>query len=435
LHHADVAVIDNGNAELIRNPMTVSQSDQMQVLIVEDSPAVKLYLETLLAKWGYLALTASDGDEAWHIIQSQRIHLVISDWMMPKVSGLDLCARIRSARLPHYVYTMLVTSRADSCDLVQGMRAGADDFLTKPINPDELQVRLEAARRVLALEAELERRNDYLDGVNRKLEQAQRVVSRDLQAAAQLQRGLLPEAMTVARVDLQSIFRPAAMVAGDIFGHFRIDGRRLAFFHIDVAGHGVPSAMLSFTLFKILTASAGEGSPVRYVDPDNPLCERYRSPAEVVAELNRRFMVEDDNTPYFTMVFGVVDTFSGALQMCQAGHPHPYRVSREGALESIGSGGFPVGLLPDAQFENIDIALHPGDRLFFYSDGVSECRSEAGEVYSTTQLQNHLRKGSRQALPEVLGGLTRSLRQWRGSEPFEDDISLLALEFLSVSGS
>lgn len=404
----------------------------LKALIVEDVPAIRLYLQSLLRKWGFQTAVAGDGEEAWRYLLDHEVHLLISDWMMPKVSGLDLCRQLRRSHLPQYVYTILVTARCESEDLLEGMRAGADDFLAKPINARELEVRIEAARRVIALQEELARRNRYLSEVNRELQRAQRAIDRDLQAAALMQSALLPQAALVGSVDLDSLFLPSSVVAGDLLSWFSLNERELAFYHVDVAGHGVPSAMLAFTLSKVLAASADEGSPVRLraVGGAGGDGERLRAPAEVVAELNRRFQVEDDSMPYFTMVFGVIDTLLGRVRLCQAGHPHPLLVSRSGVVSVIGEGGFPVGLLPDADYHTIELALSPGDRLYLYSDGVSECQREGGEeAFGNARLERQLATACDQPLDRVMGGLRGVLRGWRGSAAFDDDVSVLALEF------
>ena len=159
-------------------------AEPLRALIVEDSPSVRLYLEALVRKWGFDTSSAADGAEAWELLQSRPIHLLISDWMMPRLSGLELCRRVRAAALPHYVYTILVTARSESADLLEGMSAGADDFLSKPVDARELQVRVEAARRVLLLEMTLEERNRRLSETNAALEQAYRSMRLDVEAAA-----------------------------------------------------------------------------------------------------------------------------------------------------------------------------------------------------------------------------------------------------------
>ncbi len=404
----------------------------MKVLVVDDAHDIKIYLGELLKKWGFEVVFANDGIEAFERLRNDNIKLVISDWVMPRMSGVELCRSIRSAPLPHYVYIILLTGRNADNDLLKGMEAGADEFLTKPFNAEELHARIKAAQRVLHLEQTLEQRNQALAYANRELQKNHDIIRRDLEAAAVMQRSMLPESEHAQGLNLQSLFCPAAVLAGDIFSYLKLDDSHLAFYHIDVAGHGVRSAMLSFTLSKVLSASAEEGSPVKLADPDHPGADLITPPAAVVTELNRRFQDKDETIPYFTMIYGVVNTTTGHVQMCQAGHPSPLRISIDGSVESLGSGGFPVGLLPNAKYENIDFTLCPGDRLFCYSDGISECMNTEEQQFSSERLIEHLLQSYLQPLPETLVSLQDSLQDWRRGEPFEDDVSLIAIEFDKV---
>ena len=410
--------------------MPAADTAGMKVLVVDDALDVQLYLGELLKKWGFEVIFAGNGREACALLESETIRLVISDWVMPEMSGVELCRHIRSAPLPHYIYAILLTSRNAEHDLLEGMDAGADDFLTKPFNADELHARIKAAQRVLHLEQVLEERNRELVYANLELKKSQDTLHRDLEAAARMQRSMLPASEQAQGLNLQSLFCPATVVAGDIFSYLKLDDSHLAFYHIDVAGHGVRSAMLSFTLGKILSSSSiEEGSPVKQADPARPGAERITSPAMVVAELNRRFQDKDEATPYFTMIYGVINTATGHVRMCQAGHPNPLRVTRDGTVARLGSGGYPVGLLPDVAYEDTEFSLQPGDRLFCYSDGISECMDTRHQSFGTERLVNHLLQSCQQPLPDMLIELRNCLQDWRNGLPFDDDVSLIALEY------
>jgi DNA-binding response OmpR family regulator len=127
----------------------------MKVLVAEDDPVSRRYLEKRLMDWGYDTVCAADGQEAWDLFQKGNFQLLITDWMMPGVDGLELIRRVRAARLPSYIYIIILTSKASKQEVVEGMRTGADDFITKPFDRDELHVRIKAGERILNLEAEL----------------------------------------------------------------------------------------------------------------------------------------------------------------------------------------------------------------------------------------------------------------------------------------
>jgi len=128
----------------------------LRVLAAEDNPVFQSMLRNMLTKWGYDAIIARNGMEAWNILQSgEAPRLAILDWMMPGIDGVEVCRRVRSLDREPYIYILLLTARNDSQDLVEGMEAGADDYLTKPFNAHELRVRLRAGCRILDLQQQL----------------------------------------------------------------------------------------------------------------------------------------------------------------------------------------------------------------------------------------------------------------------------------------
>jgi diguanylate cyclase (GGDEF)-like protein len=128
----------------------------IRVLAAEDNPVFQSMLRSMLTKWGYDPVIARDGVEAWRALEAESApRLAILDWMMPGLDGVEICRRVRAAAREPYIYLVLLTARTESQDLVEGMEAGADDYLTKPFVAQELRVRLRAGRRILDLQSEL----------------------------------------------------------------------------------------------------------------------------------------------------------------------------------------------------------------------------------------------------------------------------------------
>lgn len=124
----------------------------MKILIVDDDPVSRKLLRNYLEKWGYEVAQAEDGAAGWALFQTDDFPLVIADWMMPEMDGVELVRRIRAQERPGFVYCMLLTARSHKEDLIEGMDAGADDFLSKPFDRDELRVRLREGERIVTLE-------------------------------------------------------------------------------------------------------------------------------------------------------------------------------------------------------------------------------------------------------------------------------------------
>ncbi|MDP8605239.1 SpoIIE family protein phosphatase [Serratia marcescens] len=406
-------------------PTEKDSASPLTILIVDDSRSYRHLLGSMLSKWGYRVLEAQDGVHALAMLETQTINAVISDWEMPQMDGVALCHQIRQRDFGHYIYAILVTARQSIDDLVQGLESGADDFLSKPVNQSQLRARLHAAERILTLESTLAIRNQRLSSAYRQIEQ-------DLQAAARLQRSVLPAAaLTFSGYQADWMFLPSAYVSGDLLNYFALDARHLAFYCIDVAGHGVSAAMLSLAVAREFLTGRADGRLL--IDEGGVI-----APHQVVAALNRRFCFDnEDITSYFTLIYGFIDTRTGRGALCQAGHPTPFIICRDGELRTVGLGGVPVGLFPQSEYQSCEFSLAPGERLYLYSDGISECENRAGELYGETRLQQLLTEHRLLATAAVFQRVERELGDWSRPEPdglaeygrfFNDDISLVAIE-------
>jgi len=125
----------------------------MKILIAEDEPVSRRLLESFLVKWGYDVMVTCDGSEAWEALhEPESPNMVVSDWMMPEMDGLELCRKIRKMDRSGYIYFILLTAKGRKKDLIQGLEAGADDFLIKPFDKEELKYRIRIGERIIKLE-------------------------------------------------------------------------------------------------------------------------------------------------------------------------------------------------------------------------------------------------------------------------------------------
>jgi diguanylate cyclase (GGDEF)-like protein len=143
----------------------------MKILIAEDDLVSRLILQKTLEGWGYKVFAAENGKEAWDILQREDLQLIIADWVMPAMDGITLCREIRTTGIHGYVYFILLTGKDKKEDIVRGLEAGADDYLAKPFERDELKVRVRAGERIVRLENELSEKNERLRLLNVRLEE------------------------------------------------------------------------------------------------------------------------------------------------------------------------------------------------------------------------------------------------------------------------
>jgi PAS domain S-box-containing protein len=270
---------------------------------------------------------------------------------------------------------------------------------------------------------------DALQKANERLEAASEAMKRDLQAAAALQRALLPaELPRLAGLDLAYEVRPCSDVGGDSLNVIPLDDQHVALYILDVSGHGVAAALLSVTLTHMLSGnpdrsflyhSAGRGSP-----------DLIASPADVVSRLNRHFLSNPGTFRFFTIIYGILHKPTGHFRYVAAGHLGPIHVA-PGAAPRIGeTGGIPVGLMADAAYEEHVVTLSAGDRLYFCTDGIIEAQDQSQGEFGVPRLMHALRASPGSSLAGTVSSLMDELEKFTAPSLPEDDASILAIERL-----
>ena len=396
----------------------------MKILVADDDRIVRAMLNKALKDWGHEVVLANDGAEAWGLIKSESFDLVISDWLMPEMNGVELCKNIRGVTDRPYIYTLLLTSKSENTDLVTAFEAGADDFVSKPVNFDVLKARIRAGERIIQLEHDLAHRNEKLRESNRELERARAEIDRDLEAGAALQRNLLPRrSFELNGYRFEWIYEPCSVVSGDILNVMELDNGLLCFYLVDVSGHGVPSALLTFSVNMILASDSRDINPLF-----NTHTNEVVSAGTVLCELNDRYQLDDNTSQYFTIVYGLMNTKTGDFQVAQAGHPSPVVIDAKGKGQLIGDGGFPIGWLPVLDYDEVSHSLEKGGRILLYTDGISECTNTEGEMFGNDRLKEYMEQTAHLPLRASLDGMLVELHKWNNNAPFDDDVSMLAIE-------
>lgn len=408
--------------QVLATPAALPDPAQPQtVLVVDDSRLQRRILTAYLTGWGYRVIEADSGETALRICAEQSVDMIVSDWIMPGIDGLEFCRAFRQLRADRYGYFILLTSLSEKVEVARGLDVGADDFLSKPVDAAELRARIRAGQRVLDMERQLIEKNRLITATLDKMD-------RDLVEAHKLQNSLVRDRFRkLDGLDISLLLRSAGHVGGDLVGGFAVSETEIGVYSFDVAGHGIASALMTARLATYFSGNTAEQNiAIRSRADGRP---EMRSPARVAAHLNKLLLEEMDTSHYLTLLLARISLDRSTVTMTQAGHPHPALQHRDGRVEFVGQGGFPIGLLPGATFEDFEVPLRSGERLFLCSDGITECENEEGEMLGEAGLASLMARNAANAGQAFFDALLWDLTAYSGDRDFADDVSGVLLEF------
>lgn len=403
-----------------------------RVLVVDDSLAQRRILTLMLKRWGYDVAEAENAEDGLALCDTFHPDFIISDWMMPGMSGVEFCAAFRARSRATYGYFILLTSKSEKAAVASGLESGADDFLTKPVSGDELRARLIAGARILSMEQELKAKNAVIADTLAELQSVHALIDKDLQQARILQHSLMPNrSATFGKSRVSVLLRSCGHVGGDLAGMFGEHNGDFGLFSLDVSGHGITSAMMTARVAGYLSAD--------YPDENLALLKTangfdFLSPQVVAGRLNHRLVQQQGVTEYLTLAYVHVCAATGRARFVQAGHPPPVLMRRTGEVCFLGDGGLPIGLIEDARYEDHAIDLMPGDRMLLYSDGITEAVLPDGSMLEEDGLLDLIRSVPPDCTgPGFLDALYSGLEAQTGAlQDFDDDISAALLEYGGV---
>lgn len=407
------------------------EESSLRALVVEDSPLERQFLADILAELGCEVTTCSRGDEAWRLLRELDFDLVLLDWVLPVIDGLELCRRIRGSAAGGSTSVVVVTARSTPEDLETVLEAGADDYISKLAGSVLFRVRLRIAVQQARVRLERHSARERLHLQTRELSVMNELLMRDRLVAARMQRSMLPRTLPHPEtVMFAYAFQPCEHLGGDMLNVFPLDERTLGLYLLDVAGHGVEAALLSATLNGILLPREHHSSLTReYTAASGSY--RIASPGEVADTLNRQFPLGEENPLMFTLLYALLELGGGTLRYLSAGHGGIARHRPGAEPQWLREPSFPVGAAREPGYAERSLKLEPRERLFFYSDGIPESTDGCNRQFGAEGVLEALGQAKRKHLPleKTVAAVVAAAQGFRGRAPQEDDISILGLEW------
>lgn len=379
-------------------------NNAFQILIIDDDPAVQILLKRMLERQGYQVVATSNGEEGIASATASHPALIICDWIMPRLNGLEVCKHIKADPNLSTTFFILLTSLDSVADRVKGLDAGADDFITKPIEHNELQARVRAGLR--------------LHQLSRDLQIQKQILETELAEAAEYVRSLLPPPLEQP-ISINFRFIPSRQLGGDCFDYYWLDSDYLAIYLLDTAGHGLRATLPSISVLNLLRSRALKGL-------------NYYQPSDVLRALNDTFQMNYQNDKYFTIWYGVYNRVKRQLIYASAGHPPAVLVSGTSpnltTVQRLRTPGLPVGMFPQVKYVDEFCNIEENSTLYIFSDGAYEITQSNGTLWTLEGFIEMLINIEHQVNSE-LSSILNHLIALNSKEVFDDDLSIIKVKF------
>ncbi len=375
--------------------------DRALVHIVDDDPVNLQVLENHLQNYHYDVVKSMDGPGALEEISRGNIpDLMLLDIMMPKMSGYEVSKALRERYSMFDLPIMMLTAKTRIDDMVTGFNVGANDYLTKPFDKNELLSRVKTLVTLKMAVSE----NKRLFSIDKEFEVARKI----LQTA-------IPEGMpAVSNLDISVKYIPMESVGGDFYDFHVIDDNRLGVFISDVSGHGVAAALIA-SMVKIVFS----------------IVEQYADkPVDLLYDINH-ILMGNIGTNFLTASYFYVDMKAYTLKYARAGHEPLVIFNRNtGKYNKYLPKGRAIGLMGIGTADLLEISIEPGDRIFMYTDGIIEAMNpDSREMYGSKRLMETIKNNSRLSAQELTDHILGQMFKWTGrSKSLDDDFTLVVVD-------
>ncbi len=370
-----------------------------RIVIIDDNANDLQVTRRFLERRGYDAFPALSGEEGLRLAQQVVPDAIIVDYRMPGIDGFEVTRRVKADPQLQTIPVLMLTGSDSAEHVVEGLGAGADDFVTKGADVEIVVARLRALLRMKAYQDQLRRMNSQM--------------TRDLQIARRVQEALVPQGVFVSpRLEIRSAYIPSEVLSGDFYDYF-VQNDSMYLFVADVSGHGLPAAILVSLLKSYIHSEAAS----------------ERSLAEFMTRLNDFLFGVSLPTQFATAALFRLEE-GRQLVYANAAHP-PF------LLHQLASGRTVVheqpsnllGAMPNMPFEEHSITVAPGDTLFVYTDGLTDRVNADGDFYSIDRVAAVLDATRGEDLATVYDSIHADVRGFPATEEFKDDIAFVVTRF------
>ena len=371
------------------------------ILVVDDSPTNLQVLTRTLASTGHRILAAKDGPTALEIAKRTQPDLILLDVMMPAMDGFEVLRALKAQAETRHTLVIFLSARGEVSDKVSGLELGAIDYITKPIQGEEVLARVAAHLSRLHLERELRRSRDRLD--------------KELAGAARMQRALLPTTMPAhPAMRFGTYYQTSRHAGGDYYDVLPLSGGRIGIMVADVSGHGAPAAIVMSMIRAVVHTYPG-------VPDDPPAVLRY---------INSHFEFLWDTPMYATAVYAVLDGARRTLRLSSAGHPLPLKAARSGEVTAPALDTSMCLLWQELRdVPTAEVPIAPGDRWVFFTDGITDREAAGGSMFDLERLSAAFARHSARPPADIVDAIVAEVEAFAGGLEAEDDQTLLVVGF------
>jgi two-component system sensor histidine kinase ChiS len=388
----------------IREHRQLDGKEQKRILVVDDEPVNLQVMINYLAIEGYDVVTATNGPEALQVLDQGTVDLVLLDVMLPRMSGYEVCRIIREKHSMYELPVLMLTVRNKPDDIVTGLEAGANDYLAKPVNRQELLARVSS---LVSLQISVKLNNELA------------LIKRDIQIAHEIQKTILTQELPkIDGVAIALRYEPMTELGGDFYDVQMVGPDMLGILLADVSGHGIPAAFICAMLkvaYSFHRKDAG-------------------NPSALLKQISTT-MYNYTGGQFITACYACIDLARKTLRHSNAGHwPLILWRGSEHRIIINSDNRMPIGWSVEEEYPTVESDILPGDRVILYTDGILEARDKDGKLFGEARFHQLIRSLQNRGAGEFVDEILAAVLHWTRDESdrgLGDDLTIVVVDFLA----